>query len=32
MKIQVLKKANGKTRSTDPVPVSVEMPPEAAKK
>ena len=32
MKIQVLKKANGKTRSTDPCPYLVEMPPEAAKK
>jgi hypothetical protein len=32
MKIQIVKKANAKTRSTDPCPYLVEMPPEAAKK
>ena len=32
MKIQVLKKATGKTRFSDPCPYLVEVPPEAAKK
>ena len=31
MKIQILKKASGKARGSDPCPFLVEMPPEAAK-
>jgi len=32
MKIQVLKKANGRVKFSDPCPFLVEVPPEAAKK
>ena len=32
MKIQVVKKANVRVKSTDPCPYLIEMPPEAAKK
>ena len=32
MKIQVLKKASGKSKFSDPCPYLVEVPPEAAKK
>jgi hypothetical protein len=32
MKIQVLKKASGKVRVSDPCPFLVEMPPDAVKK
>jgi len=32
MKIQVLKKASAKAKSSDPCPFLVEVPPEAAKK
>ena len=32
MKIQIVKKANAKAKSSDPCPFLIEMPPEAAKK